>query len=68
MSRDAYWAHNAGPLPMFSVGFELVHAFMETSVLSRTTYEDAFAGAGLKIERREPLGAPSTWLWLLSVP
>ena len=50
---------------MFSVGFELVHAFMDTPIMSRETYENAFAEAGLTVERREPFGAPSTWLWLL---
>ncbi|MEV6424323.1 histidinol-phosphate transaminase [Streptomyces sp. NPDC051662] len=60
------WEAHQGPLPVFSVGFELVHAFMDTPIMNRTTYENAFAGAGLRVERREPLGAPSTWLWLLS--
>ncbi|MFD7665839.1 histidinol-phosphate transaminase [Streptomyces sp. NPDC059788] len=60
------WPELRAPLPVFSVGFELVHAFMDTPIMNRATYEDAFAGAGLKIARREPLGAPSTWLWLLT--
>ncbi|MFE8957409.1 histidinol-phosphate transaminase [Streptomyces iakyrus] len=60
------WEERRESLPMFSVGFELVHAFMDTPIMNRRTYEDAFAGAGLRVERREPLGAPSTWLWLLT--
>ncbi|MBQ0885735.1 histidinol-phosphate transaminase [Streptomyces sp. RM72] len=60
------WEERREGLPMFSVGFELVHAFMDTPIMNRGTYEDAFAGAGLRVARREPLGAPSTWLWLLS--
>ncbi|MGW2230236.1 histidinol-phosphate transaminase [Streptomyces formicae] len=60
------WEKREGPLPVFSAGFELVHAFMDTPIMNQTTYENAFAGAGLRVERREPLGAPSTWLWLLT--
>ncbi|WP_275116297.1 MULTISPECIES: histidinol-phosphate transaminase [unclassified Streptomyces] len=60
------WQEQRAPLPVFSVGFELVHAFMDTPIMNRATYEDAFAGADLRIAHREPLGAPSTWLWLLS--
>jgi histidinol-phosphate aminotransferase len=60
------WSDPAEPLPVFSLGFELVHAYMQTPILSRSTYERAFAAGGLRVERCEPLGAPSTWLWLLS--
>lgn len=60
------WQEQRAGLPIFSVGFELVHAFMDTPIMNRATYEDAFAAAGLRIERREPLGAPSTWLWMLT--
>ncbi|MGW0532199.1 aminotransferase class I/II-fold pyridoxal phosphate-dependent enzyme [Streptomyces sp. NPDC003032] len=60
------WSAQSGPLPVFSAEFELVHTFMETPILGLDTYEKAFAEAGLRVERREPFGAPSTWLWLLS--
>ncbi|MFE1288825.1 aminotransferase class I/II-fold pyridoxal phosphate-dependent enzyme [Streptomyces sp. NPDC058751] len=60
------WSAHDGPLPVFSAEFELVHTFMDTPILGIDTYEKAFADAGLRIERREPFGAPSTWLWLLS--
>jgi hypothetical protein len=62
------WHQNTGPLPIFSLQFELVHAFMNVPIRPRELYEDAFAEAGLRIERCEPLGVPSTWLYLLSVP
>ncbi|HEY9327720.1 MAG TPA: aminotransferase class I/II-fold pyridoxal phosphate-dependent enzyme [Streptomyces sp.] len=60
------WSAHTGPVPVFSAAFELVHTFMDTPVLGLDTYEKAFAEAGLRVERREPFGAPSTWLWLLS--
>lgn len=60
------WSAHSGPLPVFSAEFELVHTFMETPILGLDTYEKAFAEAGLHVERREPFGTPSTWLWLLS--
>lgn len=64
VSQD--WGTSPSTLPIFSVEFELVHAFMDTPIASRRAYEDAFAAAGLRVQRREPFGAPSTWLWLLA--
>jgi histidinol-phosphate aminotransferase len=65
---NAYpWAGHEGPLPIFSLEFELVHAFMGVKILPRETYEQAFSESGLEIARREPLGVPSTWLYLLRV-
>ncbi|MCT9008499.1 class I SAM-dependent methyltransferase [Streptomyces sp. NPDC054766] len=51
--------------PIFSLGFELAHSFMGVRLQARSTYEEAFEAGGLKIARREPFGAPSTWLYLL---
>ncbi|MFC7589494.1 methyltransferase domain-containing protein [Nonomuraea antimicrobica] len=59
------WAGHEGPLPAFSLGFELLHAYMETPIVGADTYLNAFAGAGLRVERREQFGSPSTWLYLL---
>ncbi len=65
---NAYpWAEHEGPLPIFSLKFELVHAFMGVKILPRETYEQAFRAGGLEVERCEPLGVPSTWLYLLRV-
>ncbi len=61
------WAWHEGPLPIFSLEFELVHAFMGVKILPRETYEQAFRESGLEIARCEPLGVPSTWLYLLRV-
>jgi histidinol-phosphate aminotransferase len=52
-------------LPIFSLGFELAHSFMDVSLQTRESYEAAFAAGGLKILQSVPFGAPSTWLFLL---
>ncbi|MER6632626.1 hypothetical protein ABT301_31135 [Streptomyces sp. NPDC000987] len=59
------WDRDAGPVPIFSLEFELVHTFMDTPIMNRDVYENAFAAGGLRILRREPFGAPSTWIYLL---
>jgi histidinol-phosphate aminotransferase len=64
MARN--WERHEGALPTFAVEFELVHAFMETPIMSQDVYERAFTEAGLRVRRREPLGTPSTWIYLLS--
>ncbi len=60
------WQRHTGPLPVFSLEFELAHAFMGVPILDRDVYEQAFADGGLRIVRREPFGAPSTWIYLLA--
>jgi len=66
---NAYpWHQSTGRLPIFSLQFELVHAFMNVPIRPKELYEETFVKAGLRIERCEPLGVPSTWLYLLSVP
>ncbi|HVB41886.1 MAG TPA: class I SAM-dependent methyltransferase [Streptosporangiaceae bacterium] len=60
------WHLHSGALPIFSLQFELVHTFMGTTIYQKETYERAFVDGGLRILRREPLGVPSTWLYLLS--
>jgi SAM-dependent methyltransferase len=52
-------------LPIFSLGFELVHAFMGVPLHTKERYETYFAEAGFTIERCLPFGAPSSWLYLL---
>lgn len=61
------WQRHEGPLPPFSLGFELMHAFLGVPLVTREAYERAFLAGGLSIERREPFGAPSTWAYLLKV-
>lgn len=60
------WSDLDGPLPIFSLGFELLHSFMDVRIRPRSAYEDAFAAGGLTVERCVPFGAPSTWLYLLT--
>jgi histidinol-phosphate aminotransferase len=52
-------------LPIFSLGFELAHSFMDVSLQTRESYEAAFVAGGLQILQCVPFGAPSTWLFLL---
>ncbi|MGW9439634.1 SAM-dependent methyltransferase [Streptomyces sp. NPDC055607] len=59
------WPQHDGPVPIFSLEFELVHTFMDTPIMRREVYEAAFAAGGLRVLRCEPFGAPSTWLFLL---
>lgn len=40
---------------------------MNVPIRPKEVYEAAFLEAGLHIERCEPLGPPSTWLYLLRV-
>ncbi|WP_158553991.1 SAM-dependent methyltransferase [Micromonospora deserti] len=61
------WSDYSNGLPIFSLQFELMHTFMDTPILERHVYETAFSEAGLRLERCEQFGAPSTWLFLLSV-
>jgi hypothetical protein len=52
-------------LPIFSVGFELAHALMGVPLHERSTYEDLFRTAGLRVRRRVPFGTPHSWLYIL---
>lgn len=58
-------SEDSGQAPIFSLGFELAHAFMGVELQTRQTYEAAFEAAGLRLVERAPFGAPSTWLYLL---
>lgn len=62
------WQRHEGPLPPFSLEFELMHAFMDVPIVPKEVYERAFLAGGLTIEKCEPFGAPSTWVYLLKVP
>jgi SAM-dependent methyltransferase len=52
-------------LPIFSVAYELAHAFMGTRLFRKREYEELFEAMALRIEQSHPFGAPSTWLYLL---
>jgi histidinol-phosphate aminotransferase len=57
--------HDEPMAPIFSLGFELAHAFMGVTLQPRQTYEAAFEAAGLRLLRRAPFGLPATWIFLL---
>jgi hypothetical protein len=52
-------------LPIFSLGFELVHAFMGVPIGTREEYDRWFDEAGLRVRECIPFGAPASWLWVL---
>jgi len=52
-------------LPMFSVGFELIHKLMGVELFPLQYYIDYFNKSGLTIERMEFFGAPNTYIFLL---
>ncbi|PWK15650.1 methyltransferase [Tumebacillus permanentifrigoris] len=54
-------------LPIFNVGYELVHDFMEVQIPSKGDYERLFVASGLTIEKCIDFGTPNTYLYLLRV-
>lgn len=54
-------------LPIFNIGFELLHAFMEVQIFPKKVYDDAFVKAGLEIAECIEFGTPNTYLYLLRV-
>ena len=52
--------------PIFSLGYELVHAFMGIPLHTKDSYETYFADAGLQVHECVAFGAPSSWLFVLS--
>ncbi len=54
-------------LPIFNVGFELVHAFMDVDIPTKEEYDLTFQKAGLTIERCIPFGPTSTYLYVLKI-
>lgn len=49
------------PLPIFTSGFELVHAFQKIDLYSRETYVDAFESAGARLVQQRYLNVPNTY-------
>jgi SAM-dependent methyltransferase len=52
--------------PIFSLGYELVHAFMGVELFPRSEYEELFRRSGLEVERRAAFGTPNSWLYVLA--
>lgn len=55
----------AAALPVFSVGYEFVHALMGVPLHTKETYEALFAQAGLRVQEVLPFGTPHSWLYVL---
>jgi SAM-dependent methyltransferase len=54
-------------LPIFSVGFELVHSFMGVKIHEPGDYVQAFREAGMSLRQMRPLAVPNTYLFVLEV-
>lgn len=54
-------------MPIFNVGFELVHAFMDITIFDKSVYFDMFERAGLHVEACVDFGTPYTYLFQLRV-
>ncbi|MBE1556835.1 methyltransferase domain-containing protein [Sporosarcina limicola] len=52
-------------LPIFSLGFELLHSYMDVKLPTKEEYDKAFTNAGLSIESCIEFGTPQTYLYLL---
>jgi len=54
-------------LPIFSVGYELLHSYMDVRLPTKAEYDAAFARAGLTVEICADFGTPYTYLYLLRI-
>jgi len=54
-------------LPIFSVGYELLHTYMDVNLPVKREYDEAFCRAGLTIKKCCAFGTPNTYLYLLQV-
>lgn len=55
----------SGTLPVFTLGFEMVHSLMSVPLYHREQYEAWFAAADLSVGQRVALGSPDCWLYVL---
>lgn len=56
---------NQSSIPMFSMGFELLHAYMNVDLKEKEYYCETFQKAGLIIDAMFDFGVPNTYLFLL---
>jgi precorrin-6B methylase 2 len=49
------------PLPIFTSGFELVHAFQKIDLFNKEIYIDAFESAGARLVEQRYLNVPNTY-------
>jgi len=57
--------HEPNEPPIFNVGFELAHSFMDVRIHQKNSYDEAFKKAGLELEQCIELGTPNTFLYVL---
>jgi len=53
------------PPPIFSLGFELVHAYMGIPLYVKESYEELFRRSNFDIAECLAFGVPNTWLYVL---
>ncbi|WP_216822577.1 methyltransferase [Shewanella sp. WE21] len=54
-------------LPIFNIGFELLHGYMDVQIHDKESYDHVFEKSGLTIEKCIPFGTPNTYLYVLKV-
>jgi SAM-dependent methyltransferase len=57
----------AATMPIFAMGFELVHALRGIDVFPLEYYQERFAKSGLKLAGQYKFGAPNTYIFVLEV-
>ncbi|MBB6254531.1 methyltransferase domain-containing protein [Nitrospirillum iridis] len=51
--------------PIFNIGYELLHAFMDTKLFTKQFYIEKFITAGLELQSCDDFGTPNTYLFVL---
>lgn len=59
--------HTADTMPIFTIGYELIHALRGIQPFPLEYYEKQFTLGGLKLVARHNLGVPNTYLFVLEV-
>lgn len=54
-------------MPIFTMGFELIHQMLDVKLFELDYYLDVFKRSGLLIEQIMPFGVPNTYLFILRV-
>lgn len=57
--------HNAETMPVFTLGYELVHALRGIQIFPLSYYEEQFRQGGLKLITRHDFGVPNTHIFVL---
>lgn len=54
-----------GELPIFTMGFELIHKFQDIQLFTLEYYTNYFKNAGFEVEQPIPFGVPNTYIFIL---